>query len=529
MQMTLTRSPIFSRTGLLLALSMQLAGAAEPPPEPQFGISRYEVTGNTLIPTEKVDALMAAHTGAKRRFSDIEAARRALTSAYAKLGFSAVQIELPEQDITAGVVRLQVRELRLGAVKTLNAKHHDVENVRASLPELREGAPPNTLALARSLRMANENPSKQTYLLLKAGQKADEIDAVLRVDDEKPWKVFVTADNTGTPETGRSRLGIGYQHANLFNRDHVGTVQFITSPEQPGDVSILGAGYRIPLYAAADALEFYAGYSAVDSGNVQGLFNVSGRGALFGARYSHPFAKTGAFEHRLSGGLDYRAYRNDIDASGTQVGNDVTVHPLNLAWNVLWRGQGSQASGYANLVQNFPGGDNGGGSDFHAARYGADADYQLFRFGVSASREFAGDWQGRFALDAQLANEPLVPGEQFGIGGQDSVRGFGEREVSGDRGWRAGLELYSPDLGPATGIENARLRLSAFVEGGRVRRIQPQLGELVAEGIASAGLGMRFGVGKALSARLDYGHVLDGGGDTGKNHGRWHGSVAYAF
>ncbi len=42
----------------------------------------------------------------------------------------------------------------------------------------------------------------------------------------------LSLDNTGTSQTGDTRIGAGFQYANLFNRDHVLNVQYITSPTQ---------------------------------------------------------------------------------------------------------------------------------------------------------------------------------------------------------------------------------------------------------------------------------------------------------
>ena len=51
---------------------------------------------------------------------------------------------------------------------------------------------------------------------------------MVKVSDEQPWKVSVTLDNTGTPQTGNYRVGLGFVHANLFDRDHMLTAQYIT-------------------------------------------------------------------------------------------------------------------------------------------------------------------------------------------------------------------------------------------------------------------------------------------------------------
>ena len=85
-------------------------------------------------------------------------------------------------------------------------------------------------------------------------------------------------------------------------------------------------------------------------------------------------------------------------------------------------------------------------------------------------------WQARLAGDGQLSRDVLVAGEQYGIGGQDSVRGFGEREISNDRGLRLGAELHGPDFGARLGPGVAAHAL-LFADHGRVRRNRPLPGE----------------------------------------------------
>jgi hemolysin activation/secretion protein len=139
-------------------------------------------------------------------------------------------------------------------------------------------------------------------VLLRNGQEEATVDAVVRVADQPPQRFSVTLDNTGNQQTGNYRLGLGYQHANLWDRDQVLTLQYVGAPNdnqhpsqlamKPSEnVLIVGAGYRIPLYALGDSLDFSAGYSNVDSGTVQNVFNVSGAGTIAGARYTHAWTR----------------------------------------------------------------------------------------------------------------------------------------------------------------------------------------------------------------------------------------------
>ena len=66
--------------------------------------------------------------------------------------------------------------------------------------------------------------------------------------------------------------------------------------------------------------------------------------------------------------------------------------------------------------------------------------------GGSLGREqiIEGDWKLALRADGQWASEPLIPNEQFGVGGINGVRGFREGEVFGDTGWRVTSELKTP-------------------------------------------------------------------------------------
>jgi len=153
----------------------------------------------------------------------------------------------------------------------------------------------------------------------------------------------------------------------------------------------------------------------------------------------------------------------------------------------------------------------------------------VFRLGASLRHRLAGDWQLGTSLDGQYTWEPLISGEQFGLGGRASVRGFSDRVVNGDSGWRAGVELSGPDIGPRLGIDGAHLRLLGFLEGGEVFLRKPQAGDVPRAGIASVGLGLNFAWNSTFSARLDYGHVIDGDGEKGPGAGRLHLGLSWVF
>jgi hemolysin activation/secretion protein len=491
--------------GSVLAAAVSAAWAADEPV--RFEISRFDVAGNTLLSQGEVERAVAPFAGKDRDFGDIQRALEALEALYHEHGFNVVTVQLPEQELNGGVVRLNVVQAKIGQVTVSGNKVFSEANIRRSMPTLQPGSTPNLKQVSANLKLANENPAKKTSLSLENGEIDDEVNARLDVTDERAWKAMLNVDNTGTDATGKTHAGVVLQHANLWGRDHVGSLQYTTTAEHPNQVAVWGAGYHIPLYALGDSVDLFASYSNVDSGSVSaGLFNlaVSGRGAVYGARYNHPFARRGQFDSRLVAGLDYKAYKNSVVFAGQEFGNDVTVRPLSVGYAGTLAMANAQADFALTVVGNIAGGPRGRAEDFGRARSGANPNWKALRLAGAYARAL-GEWQVRLLANGQYTRDALVPGEQFGAGGSTSVRGFGERNLSTDSGLFANLELYTPDL-----CSNAtwQCRALAFYDTAYGKRNHALAGELTGATIGSAGLGVRFAAGSAASVQLDYGHVL---------------------
>jgi hemolysin activation/secretion protein len=552
---------MLARAFLLIGLSLLAAAAmaqsrnAPPAPvptaaqEPKFEIRKFLVEGATLLTGAEIETATAPFVGPDKDFADVQRALEALERAYSSKGYSAVQVILPEQELEKGEIRLKVIEARIGKLVVEGNKFFDETNIRDSLPSLATGKAPNIHEIAESLRLANESPAKQTTVLLRGGAEEGDVDAVARVSDENPAKYSFTVDNTGTPQTGILRTGYGFQHANLWGLDHVLSMQYVTAPYNDdnsrlaiipsSNVFIVGAAYHVPLYSLGDSLDFSAGYSNVNSGQVQFIggasassFNVSGSGSIAGLRYNFYLNKLGDIDQKLALGLDWRAYQSFVAQPGSTVSlvPDVTVHPVSLNYSGIYRQPTNETSFYLSYAQNLPGGNDGGSTAFDAARPGARPGYTVWRYGLNHNRGFESDWQARFAFSGQLTRDELVPGEQYGIGGVDSVRGFLEREVTNDYGYRGTLEFYTPDFsGKMPILSGMRARALVFTDWGGVQRNNPTPSEIHGQHIGSVGFGLRISRGTNMSFRVDYAVVTDAGGNEQRGDGRVHASFSYVF
>jgi len=277
------------------------------------------------VPTAQLNASVVEFTGEGKNFATIESAVEAIRKAYKASGYEAVRVSIPKQEIDDGIVRLQVTEATISNVLIQGNKHFDEANVRHSLPALQNGEMPNIKKLGVNLQLANESFAKQTQVTFRQGQDPRTVEAVVNVADDRPWHAAISLDNTGTTDTGDWRTGFAYMNANMFNRDHTLSAQYVTSPDHAADVKIYGLSYRIPLYTLGDAIELSASHSTVNSGVVNttaGSYGISGGGDSFGVHYIYLLPRFIELDHRLNIGWDYRHFTNKVQLVGGAGGSE---------------------------------------------------------------------------------------------------------------------------------------------------------------------------------------------------------------
>ncbi|WP_421954414.1 ShlB/FhaC/HecB family hemolysin secretion/activation protein [Polaromonas sp.] len=540
------------------ALALMLAAFAAPAlaADELFDITRFQVDGNTLLPPADVERMLAPLAGSQRAFAEIQQAMEALQQAYAKAGYSTVQVSVPEQELTGGTVRLQVTETVVSSITIKGNQHFDEANIRASLTRLEIGRPPRLSAISESIQLANESPAKQIGVSLAEGEQPGNIDATVLVTDHKPLRVLTTLDNTGAPSSGRWRTGVALQHSNLFNRDQVGTLAYTTSPDSPSGVSlrVYSLGYRIPLYASGDSLDFIYGKSSVNSPSTSpvlgGILGFTGKGDVYSLRWNHFLGRSGESTAKLVLGLDHKLVDSRCEVGGVPVSIapptppiascvPYTTTPLNLTYSSQRESADQVSSFSVGLSHNLPSGQRYTNVDGRNDRYSyltpgnrsTRDDFTILRGAASVFKSFANGWQGRLAGSAQYTNLPLVSGEQFGLVGSTLVRGFQERAVAADNGVVANAEIYTPELAANIGVPG-QLRALFFVDAGHgTNNRVGSSGVPASVTVASMGTGLRYVSSRDFNISLDIARVQNPGTSTTETRGSWkaHLSASLAF
>ena len=284
--------------------------------------------------------------------------------------------------------------------------------------------------------------------------------------------------------------------------------------------------FHLPPASGMAELNLYASRAAIDSGVMSlfsgNLYNTNGNSlnqqtvqqdltvnSAIGSRLSVPLESTAAFHSTLSGGFDFKtyeltSYKTNIFAL-TSVEVDYGNNPSHPQTNITHQVDNSPVPPTHRLVEYVP----------LALRYdGSLKDSKgltTFGVGVSGDSWFSGstpklqgisgssrstgywiavtpslgrdliespihtNWVLSVHADGQVASEPLIANEQFGVGGVASVRGYHEGEVFGDDGWRITTEQKTPYyvVGTVYGDHRLIIRGSVYMDYGEAYLLDP--------------------------------------------------------
>lgn len=543
------------------------AAAAPPaaPAEPRFAIYEFEIEGNSVLPVTAVEAAVLPHLGPGRSMADVERAREALEKAYQQGGWLTVLVDIPEQRVEGGVVRLRVLEGRVDRVRVTGAKYFDQGEIRRRTDAIAPGTVPDFNRLQAQLGTLQRD-ERQVQPVLRPGHAPGTVEVELKVADRLPLSGSVELNNRHAADTEPWRLQASLRYDNLWQREHGLALTLITAPQATEQSKAAVLNYSVPLGGERTLLATALwSDSAVQP---LGAFTVYGQGTTLGLRLVQQVFSAGS-SHTLSLGADYKDLKERQVFGSSSDATPLRYLPLQLAYTGVWpRGRALSSLNLTATValrgllqRDVPcqGGTvvldqfacKRGGSEAGFDR-SADGSFATLRADLRHQQPLPGGLPGLLALRlaGQAASQAVVSAEQFSLGGADTVRGYFEAEASGDDAVLASLEWRSPALwrraAPAVLSAGAganaaattaapaawgldELSLLGFVDAGRTRVRLADAGQAVRIPLLSAGLGLRVRAATRLSAELDVAWPLRETSRTRLGDPRWHARLAATF
>ena len=511
---------------LMLGLATQ-ALAAEPAAE-HFDVLEFRVLGNTVLPVADVERAVYSYLGPDKTLDDVQGARAALENAYHAAGYGTVFVDIPEQEIVDGIVRLHAAEGHIDRVRVSGARYFSNHRILASLPDLEHGQVPELPALQSQLADVNrQSADRGVTPVLSAGRTPGTVDIELRVRDSLPLHGAVALNDRYTSDTTHLRSVVDLSYGNLFQSFQSLSFEYQTAPTRTADARVLALTYVAPLQSSSNLLAVYGVDTNSDVAAV-GTLNVLGKGRILGARFIHTYSG-GNLLHNLNFGADYKDFAETINLDeGVSDRTPIRYINWSLQYSLTERGARHQTMynigvnfGIRSLVNEE--------SAFKYKRFDAHADYFYLRGGIDQQMSLFGGTSLDARLTAQLTEHPLISNEQFGVGGAETVRGYLESQVLGDLGAAGSLELHGPAWPLWGDRAHNSITLIGFVDGGVVHVLEALPQQENWNTLASTGVGFRVSAFGGLQAAFDWAYPLESEGRVARGDYRLSFQVRYGF
>ncbi|HUO80678.1 MAG TPA: ShlB/FhaC/HecB family hemolysin secretion/activation protein [Steroidobacteraceae bacterium] len=502
---------------LLAAALVASATAVADEPKPAFDLMELRVLGNSVLAAADVERVVYPHLGPGRTLDDVEAARADLENAYHTRGYGTVFVDIPEQEVVDGVVRLRVTEGRLRRTTVTGTRYFSNRQIRAAVPAATPGEVPNLPALQAQLTALNaETPDRLVVPVLKAGPVPGTVDLALKVDDHLPFHAEVGVNNAQTPDTAELRASLMLSYNDLFGRLDNASLQYQTAPAAPKNVGVFAATYSTKVGDSGQRLAFMFVDSKSDVATV-GALAVLGNGQVYGMRLIAPLGVYAGATQSLTLGADYKDFKQRVQVDPT-VALDTPIKYLNLS--VAYAGGERTEHQALNLGASANFGVRGLVNDadaFQNKRFLAPPNYFYLRGNADWTRQLPGRFSLLARLSGQFAVDPIIDNEQYSIAGADGVRGYLEAEQLGDQAVRATAQLGLPPWRTGAGSE---FDTFAFYDIGRAGSLQTLPGETATLTLRSWGGGVNFRLAAGIDGSVTWARPVDAGPRTAAGDSR---------
>lgn len=460
--------------------------------KPVFDVWEFRVTGNTLLDDTLVERSVYPYLGRGKTIDDIEAAQVALQTLFKDNGYPTVLVNIPQQDVSDGIVQLDIVQGRVGRLKVSGSRYFSLGRIRSTVPALAENEVPHLPSVQQQLQELNaSNSNLRVTPIFRPGSRPGTVTVDLRVRDEFPLHASLEVNGRNSEGTTRTRLigEVGYD--NLWLKSHSLSLVYQTSPEDFDEVSVLVGTYVLPVGGSGERLAIYALSSDSETGVASGgALSVIGSGSIIGTRWVNPLKGGERFFHSLVAGVDYKNFDEAIDL----VGGGSVVTPIDYTlFSIEYNATSLGDSGKTSLTAGVFFAPRAFGNEefeFEIKRFQARPNFSYVNANLEHVYRLDNGVRLRGILGGQIAGQPLVSNEQYGIGGAESVRGYHESQLLGDDAIRATIEMQTPDFDMLERYRDMNFHAKAFLDGGVTRTNDPLPDVDARRSISGAGIGL---------------------------------------
>ena len=444
---------------------------------------------------------------------------REVINYFREQGFPVVNVVVPQQTVKDGVIQILAIEARVGRVKVENARWFRPDNIRKEV-NLREGDKIDANQLQDDMNWLNTNPFRTADLKFEPGEKEGTTDLVIDVKDRLPLRFYTTYDDYGIDLTGKNRQSLGLNLGNLFSLDHQMGFQYTTSwKDLFNSMNAYSGSYLIPL-PWRNSLTVFGSYTDSQAELVPGQ-NFEGDSWQMSGRYNVPLPTLEPVNHACYVGLDFKQSSNAFLVFGQNIATGAGSGLAPFSIFQLTAGYNASVPDDLGLTSlelggfYSPGGVSGWNStaQFQQVVPNSCASYVYGKFNLNRTFVLPYKFTLSGNFNGQLSSTALMPTEEYGLGGYNTVRGYDERSANGDNAYVFNVELRTPPGSIFKIFGNQEVddtfQFLGFFDYGFVGNIDPVPGtpEQTVY-LMSIGPGLRYNIDRFVSVRFDWGFQL---------------------
>ncbi|MGG6267968.1 ShlB/FhaC/HecB family hemolysin secretion/activation protein [Leptolyngbya sp. AN03gr2] len=465
-------------------------------------VKQFDVVGSTVFSAKDFEPITKPYLNRNVSFAELLQLRSAIAELYIKNGYVTSAAVLPPQVLTGGVVKIQVIEGSIEQINVIGTRRLNPAYIRSRIG-LTVQAPLNVNRLLEGLRLLQLDPLIASISAdLQAGTRPGTSVLQVTIAEAKTFSITPSLDNARSPSVGTFRRQLELAQANLLGLGD-GLRAGYTNTDGSNGIDL---SYSVPLNPRNGTVRF--AYGSTRSRVIEEPFDVldiTARSRYYELTFRQPIVQRPTNEFTL--GLTFSRQE-----SQTELGID-NIGPFRLSPGADEQGRTriSALRFFQEYVQRSDRQVFAARSQFSVGlglfnatinNQAPDSQFFAWRGQAQWTRLLARDSLLLVRGDLQLVDRTLVPLEQIGIGGQETVRGYRQDALLTDNGFLFSTEARFPILRSGRAI----VQVTPFIDlgtGWNRSGVNPDRNTLL-----GAGFGFLWRQGDDFSARIDFGFPL---------------------
>jgi len=400
-------------------------------------VSMVRVSGSTVFPSAELEALVAYLNGGERTLAELNTGADLISAYYRDQGFLLARAYLPAQEISEGVVLMEVAEGRLGTVQLANTSLLDDQAASVYLSALDGTAVLQQQPLERTLYLLNETPGVgAANATFQPGASVGTSDLLVSLAPAVPYVLRLETDNFGNRYTGEYRLGAALDLNSPLDAGDLFSLRALATEH----LHYVRAAYQVA--AGGNGLRFGAAWSDTGYELAKEFAALQADGTATSASLFllYPFVRR--LDRSVTGAVTLEEKKLEDTTAVPVTASARQVLLANVSVSGSWRdlsGAGSITSADVALVS--------GRLTMDAAALAQDAvtarsagTFNRVTWALRHQQLLGANDALALSASGQFADKNLNSSEKFLLGGAYGIRAFPSGEGNADTGWLLNLE-----------------------------------------------------------------------------------------